>query len=110
MSYRPGGVDAGEITAGFESLQRVSSAGEIERLIDDMPVLSAPIFHARLRYELHRQLREYGAPHPHFIQVYDYLFMSLHHRLHRRLVESAPTRAAGRAPSKPVKHSRHDTS
>lgn len=103
MSYRPGGVDAGEITAGFESLQRVSSAGEIERLIDDMPVLSTPIFHARLRYELHRQLREYGTPHPHFIQVYDYLFLSLHHRLHRRLVESAPTCAAGRAPSKPVK-------
>jgi tetratricopeptide (TPR) repeat protein len=102
MSYRPGGVDAGEITAGFESLQRVSSAGEIERLIDDMPVLSIPIFHARLRYELHRQLREYGTPHPHFIQVYDYLFMSLHHRLHRRLVEPAPTRAAGSAPSKPV--------
>jgi tetratricopeptide (TPR) repeat protein len=103
MSYRPGGVDAGEIRAGFESLQRVSSAGEIERLIDDMPVMSTPIFHARLRYELHRQLREYGAPHPHFIQVYDYLFMSLHYRLHRRLVESAPIRAAGRAPSKPVK-------
>jgi tetratricopeptide (TPR) repeat protein len=103
MSYRPGGVDADEIRAGFESLQRVSSVGEIERLIDDMPVLSTPIFHARLRYELHRQLHEYGTPHPHFIQVYDYLFMSLHHRLHRRLVESAPARASGRAPSKPVK-------
>lgn len=103
MSYRPGGVDSDEIRTGFESLQRVRSAGEIERLIDDMPVLSTPIFHARLRYELHRQLREDGTPHPHFIQVYDYLFMSLHHRLHQRLVESAPARASGRAPSKPVK-------
>lgn len=89
MSYRLGGVDAGEIRAGFEALQRVRSAGEIERLIDDMPVLSAPIFHARLRYELHRQVSEHGAPFPDFIQVYDYLFMSLHNRAHRKLVESA---------------------
>ena len=58
MAQRPGGVDSAEIRAGFESLQRVRSARELEQMIDDLPVLSAPIFHSRLRYELHLQMRE----------------------------------------------------
>jgi tetratricopeptide (TPR) repeat protein len=88
VSYKPGGVDTTEIKAGFEALQEVRSVRELEQLIDDLPVLSAPIFHVRLRQELARQISEYGAPFPDFLQVYDYLFMSLHHRAHRRLVDS----------------------
>lgn len=89
MSYRPGGVDTDEIRAAFESLRGVRSAQELDQLIDTLPVLSTPIFHARLRSELHRQIGEHGEPHPHFIQVYHYLFASLHHRIHARLIESA---------------------
>lgn len=88
MSYKPGGVDTTEIKAGFEALQGVRSVHELEQLIDDLPVLSAPIFHVRLRQELEHQISEYGAPLPTFIQIYDYLFMHLHHRAHRRLVDS----------------------
>lgn len=99
MAYRPGGVDPDEIRVAFESLQGVRSAQELGQLIDTLPVLSTPIFHARLRSELHRQIDEHGEPHPHFIQVYDYLFASLHHRIHARLVESA--RPPAEAPTRP---------
>lgn len=102
MAHRPGGIDPGEIEEGIESLQRVGSARELERLIDDLPVLRAPIFHARLKQELRRQISAHGAPLPNFIQIYDYLFMSLHHRLHRQLFESARPPAAGHAQSGPV--------
>jgi len=103
MSYRPGGVDSDEIRTGFVSLQSIHSASELERLIDDLPVLSTSIFHVRLRDELYRQINEYGMPFPDFIQIYDYLFMSLHNRAHRKLVESARPRAASHAQSETVK-------
>jgi len=103
MAHRPGGVDPDDIKVGFESLQRVRSARDLEQLIDDLPVLSAPIFHIRLRQELHRQTSEHGAPLPDFIQIYDHLFLSLHQRAHQRLVEAVRPAAIGHARLDPIK-------
>lgn len=102
MAQRPGGVDTSEIQAGFESLQRVSSARELEQLIDDLPVLSTPIFHSWLRGELCCQIAEHGAPLPGFIQIYNYLFTSLHYRVYRRLVEGESSSAARQSQPKAV--------
>src|SRR6266480_231565 len=101
MARRPGGVDSSEIKVGFGALQRARSAAELDQLIENLPVLGVPIFHVRLKDELRRQITQYGKPLPDFIHIYDYLFMRLQYRAHKKLVESAGSRSLGRSHSNP---------
>ena len=103
MARRPGGVDSSEINVGFEALQRARSAAELDQLIENLPVLGAPIFHVRLKDERRRQITQYGKPLPDFIGVYDYLFMRLQYRAHKNLIESAGPPSLNRTHSNPVR-------
>jgi hypothetical protein len=49
MAERPGGFEKREITEGFRTLTRAHSLSEFKAMIESMPVLRSPIFHAQLR-------------------------------------------------------------
>src|SRR5215467_11501296 len=81
MPERPGGVDRKEIDQGFRALASVQNADDVGRLIDTMPVLQSPIFHAYLRqYRLNNQAEFEKLPEAYegFMGVYDTFFTRLH--------------------------------
>ena len=81
MPERAGGVERQDIDAGFRALAGAENAREIERLIETLPVLRSPIFHAYLRqyrYGKRTELRGVPGAYEHFMEVYDQFFTHLH--------------------------------
>ena len=81
MSERVGGFERKTIDDGFRALASAQSADDINQLIDKMPVLRSPIFHAQLRQyrltnlaEFEKQPQAYQG----FMRVYDTFFTRLH--------------------------------
>src|SRR5262249_43828195 len=66
-----------------------SSYDELERAVDDLPVMSSPMFHAVLRQEHLRLINERSAKLEYFFVRYDDLFRILHYRAHNELLVSS---------------------
>ena len=81
MPERPGGFERKEINDGFRALASAQGAEDILHLIDNMPVLRSPIFHAQLRQYRLTNLAEFEKnpqAYQGFMQVYDGFFTRLH--------------------------------
>ena len=81
MPERAGGFERKEIDDGFRALASARSAEDIGHVIDKMPVLRSPIFHAQLRqYRLENWAEFEKNPQANegFMQVYDTFFTRLH--------------------------------
>lgn len=81
MPERAGGFERKEIEDGFRALASAQSGGDIDRLIDTMPVLRSPIFHAYLRQYRLNNLAEFEKlpqAYQRFMEVYDQFFTRLH--------------------------------
>jgi hypothetical protein len=89
MARRPGGVDALDIDNALKVLNTAQSIEDLERMVDELPVLSTPFFHAILRQEYLRLNNEKVPYLQNFANMYQALFMSLHFRAHLKLCESA---------------------
>jgi hypothetical protein len=104
MPERPGGFDRNEIDQGFRALASAESAADINRLIDTMPVLRSPIFHAYLRqYRLNNLAEFEKLPDAYecFMGVYDTFFTRLHFLANYAHAESE--RKSEDASDKPVR-------
>lgn len=81
MPERAGGFERKEIDDGFRALASARGVDDILHLIDNMPVLRSPIFHAQMRQYRLTNLADFEK-HPQayqgFMQVYDAFFTRLH--------------------------------
>jgi hypothetical protein len=99
MPERAGGVDRKEIDQGFQALASVQNADDIGRLIDTMPVLQSPIFHAYFRqYRLNNlaEFKKLPEAYEHFMGVYDTFFTQLHFLANYTQAQGEPKAEAGR--------------
>jgi tetratricopeptide (TPR) repeat protein len=93
MPERAGGFERKEIDDGFRALASVQSAQDLDRLIDTMPVLRSPIFHAYLRQYRFNNLAEFEKiprAYQAFMEVYDSFFTRLHFQANYAQSRSEP--------------------
>jgi hypothetical protein len=92
MAQRPGGIDPLEIQAAFEALYKVTSYDDLQQIVEDLPVIRSPIFHASIRQWALRS-RTKNSP------LYEDLFLILHSRAHNRLCEEVGHRTSNAFPT-----------
>lgn len=83
MAELLGGFDQEEINDGLKKLAQARSIDEIKNLIDSLPVLSSPIFHANFRQLRLKFVKDSNDLH-HFLQIYDLFFTLLHYKIYRK--------------------------
>lgn len=88
MAQRLGGVDPLEIEEAMDALSTAHSVSDLERALNDFPIISLPIFHAIMRQEYYRMRKEEDPHLRGFEALYQDLFRILHTRAHQRLCQS----------------------
>ncbi|XXY21826.1 CHAT domain-containing protein [Sorangium sp. So ce216] len=92
MERRLGGFSREDIEEGIEAIRACSSARDIERAIQERPVLRAPIFHSVFRREV-ASILEHNPEHP-IEELGRSFFYLLHRRAHEQLLRDAAEREA----------------
>jgi len=104
MPERAGGYERKEIGDGFRALAAARGPDDIHALINSMPVLRSPIFHAQLRQYRLTNLTEFQKDplaYQGFMQVYDTFFTRLHFLANFAQSRSEPEpQRASEAPSR----------
>lgn len=85
MAWRPGGQDPDNINNALTELNQAGSIDDLELLVEELPVINSPVFHAILRQEYLRLRNEHNPRLQHFEPKYEDLFMLLHFKIHEQL-------------------------
>lgn len=89
MEWRLGGFSREGIEEGIEAIHACSSTADIERAIQERPVLCALIFHSFFRREVASILRD-TPEHP-MKELHRSFFSLLHRLAHERLLRARPS-------------------
>jgi hypothetical protein len=85
VAERLGGFDQDEIHHGFEALLSARNRSGVERAVEELPVLRAPVFHAFFRQHMLRAQSERPDWHAAVEPLYDDFFYVLHERAYMHL-------------------------
>jgi CHAT domain-containing protein len=107
MARRFLGVDQAEIEEALTALRGAHSFGDLERLVESMPILQTPAFHATLRQIYHQSPADFGGDSARaaFVALYDDLIYLLHRQSYSGIClqgKADPPPAPGRGPRPPA--------
>jgi len=98
MSELRGGFQGRDINEGFQALAGVRNWDDLDGLIETLPVLSSPVFHAELRRFRQERADELGSERANFMAIYDALFLRLHQRAYLEHIKAARSQGARTTP------------
>ena len=88
MTVRPGGLDPKEVDHALQILADASSIDDLERIIDEFPIIRQPLLHSILRQEYFQLKNKRSSQLKNFANLYYTLFTLLHFKTHQELCDT----------------------